>query len=101
MVRKPAICRLPFFCNFGCQKLRKMKNDSDLVKVFTGSEVSGILLKAELEDIGIPALIKNDFQTGISAGFAGGIPYMIDLYINESDRKKADPVIKEFKQNNQ
>jgi hypothetical protein len=77
-----------------------MKKDSDLVKVFTGSEVSGILLKAELEDIGIPALIKNDFQTGMSAGFVGGIPSMIDLYINESDRAKADPVIKEFKQNN-
>ena len=92
---------LPFFRNFDYQKLHKMKNDSDLVKVFTGSEVSGILLKAELEDIGIPALIKNDFQTGISAGFAGGIPYMIDLYINESDRKKADSIIKEFKQNSQ
>lgn len=92
---------LPFFRNFDYQKLHKMKNDSDLVKVFTGSEVSGILLKAELEDIGIPALIKNDFQTGISAGFAGGIPHMIDLYINESDRKKADSIIKEFKQNSQ
>jgi len=81
--------------------MHKMKNKDDLVKVFTGSEIAVILLKAELEKIGIPALVRNDFQSGIAAGFAGGIPSAIDLYVNGSDQKEAEPIVKEFLQTNQ
>lgn len=77
-----------------------MKKEDELIKIFSGSEIAANLLKAELQEVGIPSLIKNDFQMGISSGFAGGIPNLIDLFINESDRKKAEPTVKEFIKNN-
>lgn len=76
-----------------------MKEESNLVRIFTGSEISVILLKGELEENGITALIQNDFQSGISAGFSGGVPSGIDLFIMESDLFKAEPIVNDFIQN--
>jgi hypothetical protein len=45
-----------------------------------------------LEETGISALIKNDS----SSAFFGASPPVIDLYIQESDLKDAEPVISEF-----
>lgn len=77
-----------------------MKKGNNLVRVFTGSEVSVIILKGRLEELGISALIKNDYQSGISVGFVGSVPSAIDLYIQEFDLKEAEPIINEFIQNN-
>jgi hypothetical protein len=77
-----------------------MKKGDNLVRVFTGSEVSAILLKGELESIGISALIQNDYQAGNSVGFMGGTPSAIDLFIQESDLKEAEAIVNEFIQNN-
>jgi hypothetical protein len=73
-----------------------MKEGTNLIRVFSGSEILAILLKDELEVNGIPAIIQNDFQSGISAGFAGGVPSSVDLLIKESDLKNAEPIINEF-----
>ena len=77
-----------------------MKNKDNLIRVFTGSEVSAILLKGELESIGISVFIQNDFQSGLAGGFAGGVPSAIDLYIQESDLKEAESIVNEFIRNN-
>ena len=76
-----------------------MKNGNDLVRVFTGTEVSVMYLKERLEEIGIGALVKNDFQSGLTVGFVSGVPSAIDLYIQESDLTKAESIINEFIQN--
>ena len=76
----------------------KMKNDDDLVKIFTGSEIAVNLLKAELEKEGIPSLVRNDFQSGIAAGFVGGIPSVVELYVNGSDRKRAEVIARDFRE---
>lgn len=76
-----------------------MKEGNNLVRIFTGNEISVILLKGELEENGITALIQNDFQSGISAGFSGGVPSAIDLYIQESDLFQAEPIVNDFIQN--
>jgi hypothetical protein len=73
-----------------------MKKGTNLIRIFTGTEINAALLKEQLEEIEISALIKNDFQSGISVGFVGGTPSAIDLYIQESDYKKAEPIISEF-----
>lgn len=73
-----------------------MKEESHLVRVYTGTELTVNLLKGKLENIGIPSTVQNDFNSGISAGFPGGVPSAIDLFIQESDLKKAEPVISEF-----
>jgi hypothetical protein len=73
-----------------------MKKTSNLINIFTGPEASVILLKGELEAIGISPLIKNDF----SDAWLGVAPPSITLYIQESDLSKAEQIIKEFLKNN-
>lgn len=76
---------------------KHMKNN--IIKIFTGTEVSVIYLKGILEETGIIAMIKDDFQSSISAGFVEGTPSAIDLFIQKSDLKKAEPIINDFIQN--
>lgn len=75
-----------------------MKNEDQLIPVYTGSQVSVVLLKAKLEDIGIPAIIRNDFQSGIMAGFGVSTPNAVDLYIQERDLEQAEPILQNFKE---
>lgn len=77
-----------------------MKEEDKLIRVFSGSQIAVMLLKGELENIGISVIIQNDFDTGLSAGFFGGGPSAIDLFIQEFDRKEAEPIINEFLRNN-
>jgi hypothetical protein len=78
-----------------------MKKGNNLIRVFTGTEVLVLLLKERLEEVGISALIKNDFQSGITVGFVGGVPSAVDLYIQESDLGESESIIKVFIQNNE
>lgn len=73
-----------------------MKTQKDLIRIYTGTEVSVILLKGELEEKGISSMIKNDFQSGNVAGFFVGIPSAIDFYIRETDAVMAESVVSEF-----
>ena len=82
-------------------KASEMKKEEELIRIYTGSEVSVILLKGELEQIGIESMIQNDFDAGLSAGFISGVPSAVDLYIQKSDLKKAKPFIDEFVKNNE
>jgi len=75
-----------------------MKKDSDLVKVFSGDEMTVTLLKAELEELGIPVMVRNDFRSGLAAGFVMQSP--VEVYLNESDIQIAEPILKEFIENN-
>jgi hypothetical protein len=74
-----------------------MKKGDSLIKVFTGSEFSVFLLKAKLEETGIFAIVRNDFN----GAFLGTIPPAVDLLINESALEKAEPIIREFIQNDE
>jgi len=73
-----------------------MKSENKLIRVFTGTEVMVNLLKDELEKEGIFGIIQNDFKSGVIAGFGGGVPSAIDLYIQQKDLQKAEPIINEF-----
>jgi hypothetical protein len=75
-----------------------MKKEHNLIRVFTGDEISAIHLKGELEKIGISSMIRNDFQSGVAAGF-GGVPSAVDLYLQEKDLKEAGPLVDGFNQN--
>ncbi len=39
----------------------------------------------------LSSLIKNDFNSGITAGFSGGVPSAIDLYV-----ERATPIINDL-----
>jgi len=71
-------------------------NDKDLIKIFTGTEIAVIQVKEILDENGIPTLIKNGYQSGISAGFIGGTPSTIELYVLEEDKERAEAIIKEI-----
>lgn len=73
-----------------------MEKGTNLVRIFTGTEINANLLKEQLEEIGIAALIKNDYQSGLSVGFVGTTSSAIDVYIQESDLKKAESTINSF-----
>lgn len=70
-----------------------MKPKENIVRIYTGTEVSSILLKALLEESGIPSIIKND----ASSAFMGAVPAVVDLYIEEKDIGKAKPLLIEFR----
>ncbi|MEL7586549.1 MAG: DUF2007 domain-containing protein [Prolixibacteraceae bacterium] len=70
--------------------------DDQLICIYSGTEITVNLLKGILEENGIPALIQNDFNSGISAGFSGGVPSAIDLFISEKNLETARPLIVEF-----
>lgn len=73
-----------------------MKDKSNLIKVFSGSEITVNLLKDELEKEGIIASVHNEYEEAANAGFAIGTPYSVDLFIVDFDVEKAKPIIAEF-----
>jgi Putative prokaryotic signal transducing protein len=77
-----------------------MKESSKLIRVFTGSEVTVNLVKEELEKAGIPCFSQNDFKSGIAAGFAGGTPSAVDLFIREIDVMRAQLILREYERIN-
>jgi hypothetical protein len=73
-----------------------MNTKNKLVKVYTGTEVTVILLKGLLEEMGVGSTIQNNYKSGIEVGFVGGVLSSIDLYIQQSDFEKAEPIIRDF-----
>jgi hypothetical protein len=69
-----------------------MQEKNKLIRVYTGTEISVISLKDKLEKIGISASIRNDSVNS----FLRGVPIAIDLYIQQFDFLKAEPIINEF-----
>jgi len=72
-----------------------MEKNDDLIRIYTGTDITVNLLKTELEKVGIFGIIRDDFDTGVSAGIAAN-PSAIDLFIQESDLKKAKPILVDF-----
>ena len=70
--------------------------ESKLVRVFAGSEITVNLLKAELEQEGIPVNVVNEYEQSNFRGFSTGTPSSVDLYILDSDLEKAKPIVEEF-----
>jgi hypothetical protein len=73
-----------------------MKEKNELIRIYTGTEVTVTLLKGRLEELGISSIIKNDYQSGVKVGFVGGVQSAVDLFIQLSDFEKAEPAIRDF-----
>ena len=67
-----------------------------LMKIFSGSEILATALKMKLEEAGIDTLLKNNIQSGRLAGF-GTSGMAVELFIEEVDFGKADPIVEEFR----
>ena len=77
-----------------------MTVNKKLIRIFTGSQITVNLLKEELERAGIGCFIQDDFASGINAGFYGGVPDAVDLFIKETDVMKAQLILREYQRIN-
>jgi hypothetical protein len=69
-----------------------------LMKVFSGTEILAIALKNNIEAAGVQVILKNNIQSARLAGF-GSYGQAVELFIQETDFAKANPVIEEFRLN--
>ncbi|OIV43867.1 putative signal transducing protein [Flavobacterium johnsoniae] len=67
-----------------------------LMKVYSGSEVLAIALQERLEEAGVETLKKDNIQSARLGGF-GGTDLAVEVFIQETDFAKANPVIEEFR----
>jgi hypothetical protein len=73
-----------------------MKEKDQLIKIYTGTEMTVLTLKGFLEEIGVNSTIQNNYRSGIEVGFVGGVQSAVDLYIQHSDFEKSEPIIRDF-----
>ncbi|MFC5682837.1 DUF2007 domain-containing protein [Flavobacterium sp. MAHUQ-51] len=69
-----------------------------LMKVFSGSEVLALVLKEKIEAIGVDVLMKDNIQSARLAGF-GSMGAAVELFVQETEFAKVNPVIEEFRLN--
>ena len=74
-----------------------MDDHSKHIKFFTGSLIEIQRLQLDLDEQQIPSMTKNNFQSGIQAGFYGGSPSQVQLFIFTEDKEKALPILDSFK----
>lgn len=67
-----------------------------LMKAFSGSEVLAIALQERLEAAGVETIKKDNIQSARLGGF-GGTDLAVEIFIQETDFAKANPVIEEFR----
>jgi len=67
-----------------------------LMKVFSGSEVLAIALQERLEQAGVETVKKDNIQSARLAGF-GQTDLAVEVFIQETDFAKANPVIEDFR----
>ncbi|MFV8371310.1 putative signal transducing protein [Flavobacterium sp. LB2P6] len=67
-----------------------------LMKVFSGSEILALALQQRIEAIGVETVLKNNIQSARLGGF-GELGQAVELFIQETEFSKANPVIEEFR----
>lgn len=70
-----------------------MTEKNGLVLVYTGNDIIISRIKYELEIKGINSIVKDGFNAGLSAGFGGGIPSAVDLFVTEKDFELANEIV--------
>ncbi|WP_310380385.1 putative signal transducing protein [Flavobacterium sp.] len=67
-----------------------------LMKVFSGSEILAQALQQKIEEIGVNTVLKDNIQSARLGGF-GNSDLAVEIFIQETDFAKANPVIEEFR----
>jgi hypothetical protein len=73
-----------------------MNEKTDLIHIYTGTEINVALLKTELEKVGVIPMLRDEFASGVASGFFAGSPSNIDVYIQPEDLPVAKPVVEGF-----
>jgi len=67
--------------------------ESEYERIYTGSLITIQFLQNMLQDSGINSITRNDMQSGLMAGFGGGVPNHIQLFVKKTDVDTAIPII--------
>lgn len=73
-----------------------MSDLNKYTKIYSGNQVSVILLKGLLDEAGIAIIEKNEQNSGVIAGFVGGTQSTISIAVQEFDKEKAEKIVAEF-----
>ena len=68
-----------------------------LMKIFSGTEILALGLKEKLEQIAIETVIRNNNQANVIPSINN--VKAVELFIQETDFAKANPIIEEFRLN--
>lgn len=70
-----------------------MSSDESFKHVYTGSEVNIQYLQELLDKASIPSRVKNEFDSGLRAGFGGGLPGQVQLFVSASHHDEAAAIV--------
>jgi hypothetical protein len=71
-----------------------MSTDDNYKRVYTGSEPNVQYLQELFENESISSRVRNDFDSGLRAGFGGGLRGQIQLFVGESHYDQALKIAK-------
>ena len=66
-----------------------------LIKIFSGNEILALSLQKKIEEIGVSTVIRNNNQANVIPSIQ--TDKAVELFIQEIDFGKANPVIEEFR----
>ncbi|HKJ49459.1 MAG TPA: DUF2007 domain-containing protein [Christiangramia sp.] len=72
-----------------------MSEEENYKRVYTGPETNVQYLQELFEKEGINSRVRNDFDSGLRAGFGGGLPGQVLLFVWENQFEKAVKIAKE------
>ncbi len=70
-----------------------MNAQEQTVRIYTGPAMIANGLKARLMEMDILPIVKDDHQSGITGGFAVGVPNQVRLFIRQEELDRAKGVI--------
>lgn len=66
-----------------------MSEEENYKRVYTGPETNVQYLQELFEKAGIHSRVRNDFDSGLRAGFGGGLPGQVLLFVLQGDYDEA------------
>jgi hypothetical protein len=68
-------------------------NAKQTTRIYTGPAMIANGLIARLNDIGISPVQRDDHQSGITSGFAQGVPGQVQLFIRNEEKEAGQATI--------
>jgi hypothetical protein len=72
------------------------ENPEETTRIYTGPAMIAQGLRSRLNDIGIEPIIKDDHQSGITSGFAIGVPGQVRVFIRKDELVAAKEAIQTY-----
>ena len=71
-----------------------MSTEESYKRVYTGSETNVQYLQELFNKAGISSRVRNDFDSGLRAGFGGGLPLQVQLFVIHNHFEEAVTIAK-------